>query len=78
MHTQELKEEFKPLTKWWKKVLGSSVTGVKVSTRLSTTPCVVVASKYGPSANMDRIMRAQVRKHTNFRYMYLSGCDGVL
>jgi len=57
---QELKEEFKPLTKWWKKLLGSSVTNVKVSTRLASTPCVVVAGKYGQSANMERIMRAQV------------------
>jgi hypothetical protein len=61
MYVQELKEEYKPLTKWWKKVLGDSVTSVKVSTRLSTTPCVVVAGKYGQSANMERIMRAQVR-----------------
>ncbi|KAF5832489.1 heat shock protein Hsp90 family, partial [Dunaliella salina] len=56
---KELKEEFKPLTKWWKKVLGNSVTNVKVSTRLALTPCVVVAGKYGQSANMERIMRAQ-------------------
>lgn len=32
---------------------------VQVSTRLSTTPCVVVVNKYGKSANMERIMKAQ-------------------
>ncbi|GFH24560.1 heat shock protein 90B, partial [Haematococcus lacustris] len=57
---KELREEFKKLTSWWKTVLGSAVSSVKVSSRLSTTPCVVVAGKYGQSANMERIMRAQV------------------
>jgi HSP90 family molecular chaperone len=57
---KELREEFKELTRWWKGVLGEAVTSVKVSTRLATTPCVVVAGKFGQSANMERIMRAQV------------------
>jgi hypothetical protein len=30
-----------------------------VSNRLSTTPCVIVASKFGQTANMERIMKAQ-------------------
>ena len=33
--------------------------GVKVSNRLTSTPCVVVSGKYGQSANMERIQRAQ-------------------
>lgn len=33
---------------------------MKLSNRLSTTPCVVVASKFGQTANMERIMKAQV------------------
>ncbi|EFJ49245.1 hypothetical protein VOLCADRAFT_80696 [Volvox carteri f. nagariensis] len=57
---KELKEEFKDLTKWWKKVIEDSrLQTVKVSNRLATTPCVVVSGKYGQSANMERIMRAQ-------------------
>lgn len=56
---KELKEEFKDLVKWWKGVLGDAVQSVKVSNRLATTPCVVVSGKYGQSANMERIMRAQ-------------------
>ena len=57
---QELKEEFKDLTRWWRKTVGEEeVSNVKVSNRLSTTPCVVVTSKYGQSANMMRIMAAQ-------------------
>lgn len=56
---KELKEEFKDLTKWWKTLLGDKVTGVKVSNRLTKTPCVVVTSKYGSSSNMERIQKAQ-------------------
>eukprot|EP00877_Chromochloris_zofingiensis_P005364 jgi/Chrzof1/14829/Cz09g17250.t1 len=56
---KDLKNQFKALTKWWKSQLGDKVTAVKVSNRLSTTPCVVVTSKFGQSANMERIMRAQ-------------------
>ncbi|GLI59667.1 hypothetical protein VaNZ11_001606 [Volvox africanus] len=57
---KELKEQFKDLTKWWKKVIDDSrLQAVKISNRLATTPCVVVSGKYGQSANMERIMRAQ-------------------
>ncbi len=60
VHLQELKDEFKDFTKWWKKTIGETeVSNVKVSTRLLSTPCVVVAGKYGQSANMERITRAQ-------------------
>ena len=44
-----LQEEFKPLTKWWKEQLRSDakIDAVKLSKRLSSTPCVVLASKVG-------------------------------
>ena len=46
---------------WWRAALDDpDVENVKISTRLAATPCVVVTSKYGWSANMERIMRAQV------------------
>lgn len=32
---------------------------VQVSFRLTSTPCVVVSGKYGTSANMERILKAQ-------------------
>ncbi|KAJ4702138.1 heat shock protein 90, partial [Melia azedarach] len=57
---KELKESFKELTKWWKGTLASeNVDDVKISNRLDNTPCVVVTSKYGWSANMERIMQSQ-------------------
>ncbi|KAK4752829.1 hypothetical protein SAY87_021627 [Trapa incisa] len=57
---KDLKESFKDLTKWWKGALAKdNVDNVKVSNRLDNTPCVVVASKYSWSANMERIMQSQ-------------------
>jgi len=57
---KELKESFKELTKWWKDALASEkVDDVKISNRLADTPCVVVTSKFGWSANMERIMQSQ-------------------
>ncbi|TMW99399.1 hypothetical protein EJD97_002648 [Solanum chilense] len=58
--TKELKESFKGLTKWWKNTLASdNVEDVKISSRLADTPCVVVTSKYGWSAYMEKIMHSQ-------------------
>ncbi|XP_073223266.1 endoplasmin homolog isoform X2 [Cicer arietinum] len=57
---KELKESFKDLTKWWKNSLSKdNVDDVKISDRLDNTPCVVVTSKFGWSANMERIMQSQ-------------------
>lgn len=57
---KETKESFKELTKWWKEALATeNVDDVKISNRLADTPCVVVTSKYGWSANMERIMQSQ-------------------
>jgi len=36
------------------------VSNVKLSKRLASTPAVVVASKWGTSAHMERIMKASV------------------
>ncbi|XP_039123335.1 LOW QUALITY PROTEIN: endoplasmin homolog [Dioscorea cayenensis subsp. rotundata] len=57
---KDLKESFKELTKWWKDALASeNVDDVKISNRLENSPCVVVTSKYGWSANMEKIMQSQ-------------------
>jgi heat shock protein 90kDa beta len=48
---KKLRTQFKPLTKWWKKLIGEdgSLEAVRVSNRLSSTPCVVVTSKRASS-----------------------------
>ena len=51
-HAAPPQEEFRGLTTWWKGALGAAgaVESVKVSKRLSSTPCVVVSSKVGGGA----------------------------
>ena len=70
---KKIKEEFKDFTKWWKEILPSEeVEAVKISNRLVTTPCSVVTSKYGWSANMERIMKAQALSDDG-RMAYMRG-----
>lgn len=70
---KELKESFKDLTKWWKELLNSEhVDSVKISNRLADTPGVVVTSKYGWSANMERIMQSQTLSDAN-KQNYMRG-----
>lgn len=53
------KENFAPLTDYLKTLYDGKVTKVVVSPRIESTPCVLVTSQYGNSANMERIMRSQ-------------------
>lgn len=57
------KEKFKPLTKWLKKLYGTSIMRVAISKRLVSAPAIVSSGEYGHSANMERIMRAQAYAH---------------
>ena len=49
---KKLRTQFKPLTRWWKKLAGEegNLEAVRVSNRLASTPCVVVTSKCAPAA----------------------------
>jgi HSP90 family molecular chaperone len=53
------KDQYKPLTVFMAKMYGDKVGKVVVSPRVETTPCILVTSQYGNSANMERIMRSQ-------------------
>jgi len=56
---EEAAEEFKLLCEFIKKTLKDKVEKVTVSNRLTDSPCSVSTSKFGWSANMERIMRNQ-------------------
>ena len=60
----EWKEEFEPLTKWLAdKALKDKILGAEITERLDKTPAALVASSYGWSGNMQRIMEAQAYKN---------------
>jgi heat shock protein beta len=57
---EALESEYEPLTNWLKdEALKDNIEKAVVSERLTTSPCALVASSYGWSGNMERIMRAQ-------------------
>lgn len=67
---EEEKAHFEPLCKLMKDVLGDKVEKVVVSHRISESPCVLVTSEHGWTANMERIMKAQaLRDNSMTSYM---------
>ncbi|XP_049838921.1 heat shock protein 83 [Schistocerca gregaria] len=62
---EEDKAKFENLCKVMKDILDKKVEKVVVSNRLVESPCCIVTSQYGWTANMERIMKAQALRDTS-------------
>jgi len=62
---EEDKAKFENLCKVMKDILDKKVEKVVVSNRLVNSPCCIVTSQYGWTANMERIMKAQALRDTS-------------
>ncbi|XP_069807448.1 heat shock protein HSP 90-alpha-like isoform X2 [Dendropsophus ebraccatus] len=67
---EEIKAKFENVCKIMKDILEKKVEKVVISNRLVESPCCIVTSTYGWSANMERIMKAQaLRDNATMGYM---------
>merc|ERR1719158_2788855 len=62
---EEEKTKFESLCKVMKDILDKKVEKVVISNRLVNSPCCIVTSQYGWTANMERIMKAQALRDTS-------------
>jgi len=62
---EEQKAAFEGLCTLIKEVLGDKVEKVLVGSRMQESPCVLVTSEWGWSANMERIMKAQALRDSS-------------
>ncbi len=67
---EELKQSYDTVCKKIKEILDAKVEKVVVGDRMQDSPCVLVTSEYGWTANMERIMKAQaLRDNSMTGYM---------
>ncbi|CAG8556881.1 5300_t:CDS:2 [Funneliformis mosseae] len=65
VESQKLKSKFVKLIDHMQATLIDQVEKIEVSTRLTTSPCAVVATDWGWTGNMEKIMAAQAFKQEN-------------
>merc|ERR1712002_1453363 len=62
---KEIKEKFEPLTKWLgDDALKDHILRAEISERLVDTPCALITSKFGWTANMQKIIQSQTHSKT--------------
>jgi len=67
---EELKTSYEAVCKKIKEILDAKVEKVTVGFRMEDSPCVLVTSEFGWTANMERIMKAQaLRDNSTTGYM---------
>merc|ERR1712222_291420 len=57
---EEMKTKYVSFCSRIKQIIGDKIEKVEITQRLIFSPCVIVTGEYGWSANMERIMKAQV------------------
>ena len=63
---EELKERFEPLMKWMQEdALKDHILRAEISERLDSSPCALITSRFGWTANMQRIISSQTHSKTN-------------
>lgn len=62
---KKLKKKYDPLLQWFQKQLSGKIQKVELSRRIVTDPCAVVASQWGYSAHMEKLMKSQTLVDTN-------------
>merc|ERR1711936_284177 len=61
-----MKEQFEPLTKWMgEEALKDHILRAEVSERLDASPCALITSRFGWTANMQRIIGSQTHSKTH-------------
>lgn len=62
---KEVQEKFEPLTKWLgEDALKDHILRAEISERLVDTPCALITSKFGWTANMQKIIQSQTHSKT--------------
>merc|ERR1719270_3053626 len=63
---EAIKEQYDPLTKWLgEDALKDHILRAEVSERLDASPCALITSRFGWTANMQRIIGSQTHSKTN-------------